>query len=146
MSQGPKATTPPLDELELLEPPEELEELELLLGRPPSTAPLELAGPPELLLELAGPPELLLELAGPPELLVEPVGDPELLPLSGPPLLLPLTMPVPPELLVPPEPPSPEPGEENDPHATATSDTATDTGKANRIFFMATSPVAWVAR
>jgi hypothetical protein len=166
---------PPLDELEPLElpaPPELLElpeELELveppeLLEEPELLEPPELPEEPELLPEepeLPVLPELLVE--PPPELLAppEPLPAPELLPepgllpvpelLAEPPELLLLSAPLlpeaaPPELL--PGLPASESPAENDPHAarTAPRGTATNIGTVKRVFFIATSPVAWATR
>ena len=156
MSQGKVVTgPPPLDELELLEPPEELEEpappeeLDEPASRagPASTAELELPVP-ELELPAVPPPPEELELPAEPELpelpelLVEPP-LPELLP--APELLL---LSVPPLELLPGFPASGVPDEEKDPQATATAprDTAMDTDTRERVFFIATSPGALVTR
>jgi hypothetical protein len=113
---------------------------------------------PQLTLSLVGSTQLPLQLSivpaqeePPPVALVPPVLV-ELFPV--PPVLFAL-FPVPPVLfalfpaaLFPVSPPlgkAPSGGAENEPHAAATtapSDTTTDTGMRERIFFMATSPIA----
>jgi hypothetical protein len=154
MSQGPVATVvPPLDEPELLELPEEPE---LLLEAPEEPELLELPDELELVV-LPEEPELLepleeLELVVLPEEpeLLEPL--PELLSVPAPLLLSPVPLLLPEELPVPLEPspalPTSESPDEKDQHATRTapSDTATDAGTMARIFFIAGSPVASVAR